>query len=117
MSCPKFIVDSFAVRTAAHLLHLSSTSYAQHVALADFYTSLVGLIDRYAEAYMAMDGQIKSWPSPSKTEAVGPVSLLENYLETVQAEQGEDESEALENILAEIEELTMGSIYKLRFLK
>jgi len=35
----------------------------------------------------------------------------------VQAEQGEDESEALENILAEIEELTMGSIYKLRFLK
>lgn len=117
MSCPKFIVDSFAVRTAAHLLHLSSTSYAQHVALAGFYDALVGLIDRYAEAYMAMDGQIKSWPTPSKFEASGPIVLLQAYLDTVQAEQGEDESEALENILAEIEELTMGTIYKLRFLK
>ena len=37
MSCPKFIADSFAIRTATHLAHLSSTSYSEHVALGDFY--------------------------------------------------------------------------------
>lgn len=116
MSCPDFIAQSFAVRTAAHLLHLSSTSYAQHVALGGFYDALPGLVDRYAEAYMGMDGLIKSFPA--KTPPTGtPVGVLEDYLEFVQAEQGEDESEALENILAEIEELTLNSLYKLRHLK
>ena len=116
MSCPDFIAQSFAVRTAAHLLHLTSSSYSQHVALADFYTSLAGMIDRYAEVYMGVEGQIKAFPSktpPSET----PIGLLEGYLEFVQAEQGDDESEALENILAEIEELTAQTLYKLRFLK
>lgn len=32
MSCPQFIAESMALRTAAHLAHLSSESYAQHVA-------------------------------------------------------------------------------------
>jgi len=116
MSCPEFIAQSFAVRTAAHLLHLSSNSYSQHVALGDFYEALAGLVDRYAEAYMGMESLIKRWPSktpPSET----PVGLLEEYLEFVQAEQGDDESEALENILAEIEELTLRTLYKVRNLK
>ena len=116
MSCPNFIAQSFAVRTAAHLLHLSSSSYAQHVALGDFYEALAGLIDRYAESYMGMDGQIKRWPDKTPPNET-PIGLLEGYLEFVQAEQGGDESEALENILAEIEELTLNSLYKLRHLK
>jgi Family of unknown function (DUF5856) len=116
MSCPNFIAQSFAVRTAAHLLHLSSSSYSQHVALGDFYEALAGLVDRYAEAYMGMNALVKSWPSKTPPNET-PTGLLEDYLEFVQAEQGEDESEALENILAEIEELTMRTLYKVRNLK
>ena len=117
MSCPEFIVQSFAVRTAAHLLHLSSKSYAQHMALGDFYEALSDLVDTYAEIYQGTAGQIKSYPNatPPRTE---PVQLLQDDLELVLAEQTADqEGEALLNVLAEIEALTARSLYKLRFLK
>ena len=118
MNCPQFIVQSLTVRTAAHLLHLSSSSYAQHVALGDFYTSLADLVDKYAEVYMGLDGQIKVWPGPAAVERKDPITLIEDYLELVQAEQAEDhDSEALANILAELEELSAQTLYKLRFLK
>lgn len=118
MSCPSFIVQSFAVRTSAHLLHLSTKSYAQHVALGDFYDALLDLTDKYAEVYMGLEGQITSWPGPATVERKDPVALLEDYLDLVQAEAAEDhDSEALANILAELEELTARTLYKLRFLK
>jgi hypothetical protein len=117
MSCPEFIARTFAVRTAAHLHHLASSSYAEHVALADFYDPLGDLIDAYAEIYQGLEGQIRTYPnvSPPKT---APVGLLEDYLDMVRAEQAEDQdSEALMNVLAEIEALTARSLYKLKFLK
>jgi hypothetical protein len=43
---------------------------------------------------------------------------MDDYLEQVRAEMAEDHgSEALKNILAEIEELTARTLYKLRNLK
>jgi hypothetical protein len=117
MSCEQFIVDSLAVRTAAHLLHLSSKSYAQHVALGDFYEALTGLTDKYAEVYMGVNDQITKWPAPLKPEG-GAVELIATYLELILEEQDEDStSQALTNILAEMEELTAQTLYKLRYLK
>lgn len=118
MSCPSFIAQSFAVRTQAHLMHLSTTSYAKHMALNSFYDDLLSLLDRYAEVYMGLEGQVTSWPAPASVERKDPIILLEDYLELIQAEAAEDhDSEALKNILAELEELTAQTIYKLRFLK
>ncbi len=118
MSCPQFIAQSMAVRTQAHLLHLSSPSYAQHMALGDFYSALTDCIDKYAEVYMGLEGQIKSWPSPASVEKKDPVTLLEDYLELVQVEASEDSDfQSLMNILAGIEELTASTLYKLRHLK
>jgi len=88
------------------------------MALGDFYDALMDLTDRYAEVYMGLNGHIKVWPGAATVERKDPVTLLEDYLELVQTEQVEDtESEALANILAELEELTAQSLYKLRFLK
>jgi DNA-binding ferritin-like protein len=117
VSCPKFIVDSFALRTAAHLAHLTTTSYAQHVALGEFYTALLEKIDTYAEVYMGLVTRPTTYPS-----AVIPrgdiAAAMDDYLEQVRAEMAEDHgSEALKNILAEIEELTARTLYKLRNLK
>lgn len=117
MSCPQFIAESMALRTAAHLAHLSSESYAQHVALGDFYSALIDLVDRYAEVYMGTDGRIKSFP-PVTPPAGNLISHLTAYLDTVAAEQAEDgENRALGNILDEIQALTAQTIYKLRVLK
>lgn len=117
MSCPEFIAKSFAVRTAAHLAHLASTTYAQHIALGDFYEALTDLIDTYAEIYQGTAGQIKTYPNALAPKDP-PIVLLENYLELVLAEQVEDrDGQALMNVLAEIEALTARTLYKLKFLR
>lgn len=118
MSCAQFVTESFAVRTAAHLRHLSATTYASHVALGEFYEELTELTDKYAEVSMGLDGiQISQWPAaaPPKVEAI---PLLEMYQGVVRDQQKEDKTrQSLLNILAEMEELTARSLYKLRFLK
>ena len=117
MSCPKFIADSFAIRTATHLAHLSSTSYAEHVALGDFYDGLLGLVDEYAEIYMGLEKRITAFPKVTLPDDE-PVQMLEDYLQLVTEEAAEDhDSEALKNVLAEIEALTARTIYKLVNLK
>lgn len=72
MSTPaEFIARAFAVRTAAHLAHLQSRSYAEHVALGGFYDPLVDLVDSYAEAYQGLFGLIEDYPATP-----APLSLI-----------------------------------------
>ena len=59
MSCPQFIADSLALRTAAHLAHLSADSYSEHVALGEFYEALLDLVDSYAEVYMGLTQRVR----------------------------------------------------------
>lgn len=117
MSCPRFVAESMALRTAAHLAHLTTTSYAQHVALGDFYEKLMDLVDAYAEVYMGLNARVETFPAV--TVPRGSVAdAMDDYLELIKAEAAEDHgSEALKNLLAEIEELTARTLYKLRNLK
>lgn len=119
MSCPEFIVKSFAVRDAAHLAHLTTSSYSAHVALEAFYDALLDLTDKYAEVYTGLTGKIPAYPSIKALKYADPVELVDYYLDLVKAESKEDGhgSQALLNILAGIEELTAQTLYKLRFLK
>ena len=45
----KLIMELFHARTTAHVLHLRSRSYAQHVALNTFYDEIIDLADTLAE--------------------------------------------------------------------
>lgn len=118
MSTPaEFIARAFAVRTAAHLAHLQSRSYAEHVALGGFYDSLVDLIDGYAEAYQGLFGLIKDYPAtPAPTDA--PLAVLVDFVDWVRSMRGalSQGEPALENVLDDITTLTAQTIYKLRFL-
>lgn len=116
MSCPEFIAESFALGTATRLLHLTTTSYAQHVALGDFYAAQSDLIDKFAEVYMGLERKPASFPSIKPPSGL-PNELLEDYLQEVREELEECSAESLKNILAEIEELTARTIYKLKYLK
>lgn len=117
MSCPEFVARSMGVRVAVHLAHLSTTSYAAHMALGEFYGALDGLVDRYAEVYMGLNKRPNRWP-PVSVPKDDPVELLRDYLKDIKDEMSEDHgSEALKNILAELEELTGQTLYKLVYLK
>lgn len=117
MNCRQFIAKSLAVRTASHLLHLSATSYAQHVALGEFYDTMLGLVDRYAEVYMGKGGRIDNFPAIMPPRS-GAVELLSDYLGLIHEEQtGDATDQALANILAELEAVTSQTIYKIKVLK
>ena len=113
MSCPQFIAESMAVRTAAHLAHLTTRSYAAHQALGRFYEVLVPLIDRYAEAHMG-ENNVTTFPSV-KPPTGTPEEILRDYLDAVRDELSEEDDHATkETILAEIEELTLSTLYMLK---
>ena len=49
----------FAARNAAHLAHWATKSYAEHVALGDFYDGAIDALDKVVEAYQGRFGLIK----------------------------------------------------------
>lgn len=117
-TCPEFVSQSFAVRDAAHMAHLTSRSHAQHLALGDFYTGLTDLIDTYAEVYMGLEQEIPAYPRIKALDYTDPAELIDDYLALIRREMKDDkDSQALLNVLAGMEELTARTAYKLKFLK
>ncbi len=133
MSCASFVSQTLAVRTAAHLAHLTSTSYAQHMALGDFYDTIATSADEFVECYMALHGKLDSKDFPSIRPTPGdPLNTLtdlrtwivENREEACEPENDKDSeneredpdcielSSLIDNILAVIDR----AIYKLKFL-
>ena len=116
----EFVARMFAIRDAAHVAHWAAKgpgSYAQHVALGEFYDGIVDLVDSYVETYQGYYGLIRE---------VKPVPYTRNdILKQIQTEAkwlGENcdaicqENAALENIFQEIEALFAKTYYKLKFL-
>lgn len=113
MSCPRFVAESLAVRTATHILHLTTRSYAEHKALDEFYNALVDLTDRYAEAYMGEHDNV-SFPSVKPPTGTAQ-EVLTDYLDLVRQElEDEGKHATKQTILAEIEELVLSTLYKLK---
>ena len=54
----EIIAQLFAARDIAHAIHLRTRSFAQHLALGDFYTGIIPLADALAEAYAGRYGTI-----------------------------------------------------------
>jgi hypothetical protein len=110
------IMQLFHARTNAHVLHLRTRSYAQHVALNEFYDNIVGLTDTLAEAYQGRYG-IQDYPElPYKAEgdAVMMIRSLRRYIDENRMEMC-DHSE-LQNLIDEIVAQMDSTLYKLENL-
>lgn len=116
----EFIARMLAIRDASHVAHWAAKgpgSYAQHVALGEFYDGLIDLLDNYVETYQGyfgLIGEVKPLPYYRK-----------DIIKQIQAEAkwlGENcdgvcqENQALENLYQEIEGLFAKTYYKLRNL-
>ena len=62
MTAAELIAKCFAARTAAHMAHLQTRSYAQHMALGDLYGGLGDWADAFAESYQGLFGIIEQYP-------------------------------------------------------
>jgi len=115
-SIGEFFGKLFQLRDVAHLNHLKSQSYAQHVALGDFYDGLLTLTDDLIECYQGIKGIVDISIPASK--ASDPTLSLQEFYTYFQNNRSKFFTESqLLNISDEILSLINKTIYKLKNLK
>jgi len=117
MAAAELICKLFHARTAAHMAHLQTTSYAQHKALNDFYDGIVGLADDFAETYQGIFGLIGPYPEVAMPSGKPTewIDGLRKWLKEYRQECCQGET-PLENIHDEIQALCASTVYKLKYL-
>jgi DNA-binding ferritin-like protein len=111
------IARCFAARTAAHIAHLRTKSFAAHKALEDFYEGIVDRTDTFAEAYQGVFGVIESYPDCEICKGeLKPIKELREWLVQNRTKVAQGQRE-LENLIDEISALCDSTIYKLVNLK
>lgn len=117
MDVAKFVSFVMFSSQQAHVFHLQTPSYAQHKALEDYYTGVVGLIDSYVEVYQGTYMKIIR-PVRSGTLINDPRKALQYFQKlkkTLNSLRTPTDSH-LRNIQDTIMELISSTIYKLKFL-
>ena len=103
-----------------HRAHLSTRSYAAHMALNDFYTGLIGLRDQLVESYQGRNGIINIPYCDAPMEGQEPAMVLRSHLkiiEDVRYTAVSDKDTAIQNIIDEVVSLYLSTLYKLENLK
>ena len=114
----EFFLTLLHAATNTHILHLQTTSYAEHVALGEFYTELPELVDTVIESIQGKYGQIIQYPQeyfiPSNS-GLEELEALKTYVE--QGRQMLPQDSEIQNDVDAISSLINSTIYKLKFLK
>jgi len=116
-SAAAFVSVLFHSATVTHFMHLQTKSFAQHMALGEYYDAIVELADKWAEAFQGCYDIISSYPKDFHL-ATDPVKYLTQIKDFVDDIRKDLPSESqLQNIVDEIADQIDSTLYKLRFLK
>lgn len=117
MSAGELIVRCFNARTAAHIAHFQTRSYAQHKALNDFYDDIVEATDEWAENYQGLFGIVQNYPS-MPVPMGSPIPWMEENLQWLKASRSSccKGATLLENLHDNIQAVFAQTLYKLKFL-
>jgi len=117
----RLIAILFLSRDLAHRDHLKTNSYAQHIALNEFYDAIVDLADKLTEAYQGRHGIIDNIPLlKDENPKPIPADMLQNHMEMVEKLRYtaiEKTDTPLQNIVDEIVGQYLSTLYKLRNLR
>jgi hypothetical protein len=109
----------FVARDLTHRQHLRTVSYAEHVALGEFYEKVIPLIDAFVEAYQGRFNEIVEIPL-GDNEFEGEISdILQQQLAWIDDNRAKvvpKNEPALNSSLDNIVNLYEVTLYKLRFL-
>lgn len=103
--------------TITHIYHLQTKSYAQHIALGDYYDGVEDLTDSLIEVIQGKYGIIEGYNLNAGDMPSTPLEYmisLSNYVEANRIDMPQDSE--IQNIIDEIAALIDSTIYKLRFL-
>jgi hypothetical protein len=105
--------------TQAHIFHLQSDSYAQHMALCAYYTAMPATVDALAELLQGRYGILRGYTAPTPyLEDNNVVEYFKNLLETVDAQRANlPQDSNIQNSVETILDLIQSTLYKLTFLK
>ncbi len=107
-------------RNQAHVFHLQTKSYAEHIALNGYYDGVVGLFDGLVESYQGKYGIIKTFKT-FKVEQYRnnkkTISYFERLLDIIEENRDSVDDSFIQNQIDTVQELINSTLYKLKFLK
>ena len=113
----EFILTLLHASTNAHILHWQTKSFAQHMALGEFYEALPDLIDALVEATQGLTGEIIQFPAdyyPPAENGLTELKELREYFEDNRNVMPVNSE--IQNLLDNIGDQIDSTLYKLRFL-
>jgi hypothetical protein len=119
MKAAEFIGLLFLARDVTHSVHLNTRSYSKHVALNIFYDRIIGAADDFAEAYQGRHGLIGPITLHSAKKTTNVIEFLEDSLKEIEDARYEvcDKSDSsLQQLIDNIVEVYLRTLYKLKFL-
>jgi hypothetical protein len=114
-----FVGMLFLARDVAHSVHLNTRSYSKHVALNIFYDRIIDATDDFAESYQGRHGLIGpiTLMSAKKTENI--IEFLQNQLDEIEKcryDVVDKTDTSIQQLIDNIVEIYLRTLYKLRFL-
>ncbi len=119
MKAKDFVGMLFLARDVAHSVHLNTRSYSKHVALNTFYDSIIDHADAFAEAYQGRHGLIGPISLMSAKKTTNIIEFLESSLadiEDMRYKVVKKEDTSLQQLIDNIVELFLTTLYKLKYL-
>ena len=119
MKMADFIGLLFLARDVTHSVHLNTRSFAKHKALNEFYDSIIDLADALAEAWQGRNGLIGPITLHSAKKTSNVTEFLADQLAEIEANRykvAEKDDTSLQQLIDNIVELYLTTLYKLRFL-
>ena len=119
MKCNDFMGMLFLARDVTHSVHLNTRSFSKHKALNIFYNRIVGAADDFAEAYQGRHGMIGPISLMSAKKTTNVIEFLQDQLDEIEKCRYEvvDKSDSsLQQLIDNIIEIYLRTLYKLRFL-
>jgi hypothetical protein len=114
-----FVGMLFLARDVAHSVHLNTRSFSKHMALNIFYDRIVGAADDFAEAYQGRHGLMGPISLMSAKKTSNIIEFLEDSLKQIEDCRYDvvDKSDmSLQQLIDNIIEIYLRTLYKLRFL-
>lgn len=114
-----FVGLLFLARDVTHSVHLNTRSYSKHKALQKFYENIIDHADAFAEAAQGRYGLMGPITLHSAKKTANVIEFLQDQLSEIEAQRyticDKDDS-ALQQLIDNVVELYLTTLYKLRFL-
>ena len=119
MKAADFVGILFLARDVTHSVHLNTRSYSKHKALNKFYDEIIEAADDFAEAYQGRHGLIGPISLMSAKKTSNVIEFLEGQLadiESVRYDVCDKADTSMQQLIDNIIQLYLSTLYKLRFL-